>query len=326
MKAAVYERYGPPEVVQIREVAKPVPKDDEILIRVHATTVTSGDARMRAFRVEPIFWLPYRLFMGITKPKNRILGMVFAGEVEAVGKDVARFKPGDQVFGHGIFGGHAEYKAIRETAAVARKPRNLSYEEAAAIPFGASAAFHFLKKAGIGSGRKVLVNGASGGVGVQAVQLARHLGAEVTGVCGPGNLELVKSLGAEKIIDYTKEDFTQTGETWDIILDTLGTTSFSRCKGVLAPEGRHVFLVTGLRENLQALWTSVRGGRKVIVGVAPDDQRVMETIRELAEAGTLRPVIDRRYPLERIAEAHAHVDGGHKQGSVVVTLEHLIGA
>lgn len=320
MRAAVYQAYGAPEVLDLQEVAKPSPKDDEILIKVHATTVTSADVRLRAFNMPPIFWLPGRLMLGLTKPKNSILGAEFAGEVEAVGRDVKRFKTGDQVFGLNVYGCYAEYKCVPEAAAVAIKPVNVTYEEAAAIPFGALTALFFLRSGKIQGGQKVLINGASGSVGTAAVQLAKHFGAEVTGVCSTANLELVKSLGADKVVDYTKEDFTRNGVTYDIIFDTVGKTSFASCKKSLNQSGFYLAAITGAAEIGQMLWTSLRGGKKVIGGVSTEKREDLDFLSELIEAGKIRAVIDRRYPLAEIAEAHRYVDKGHKKGNVVIAV------
>ena len=261
---------------------------------------------------------------GLKKPKIAILGTELAGEVEAIGKAVTMFKKGDQVFGIGsdLFGAYAEYTCRPEKGALVIKPANLSYEEAATLPFGAGTALYFLRDmAKIKHGQKVLVNGASGGVGVYAVQLAKYYGAEVTGVCSTANMELVKSLGANKIIDYTKQDFTQNGETYDIIVDTVvGKTSFSRCKNSLKPKGLYLAIAGGLREMGQMLWTSITGGKKVIFGSAVESKKDLVFIKELVEAGKLKPVIDRRYPLEQAAEAHRYVETGHKKGSVVITV------
>lgn len=319
MKAAVYERYGPPAVAVLRDVPKPEPRDGEILVRVHATSVTSGDARLRAFNVPPLFWLPARLMLGLTRPKNRILGSEFAGTVEAVGGNVTRFKAGDAVFGFRLFGVHAEYVSVPETFAVLMPP-NVNFAEAASIPFGALTALHFLRKAGIARGQKVLVNGAAGATGVYAVQIARHFGATVTGLCSSANRELVRSLGAARVIDYTREDFTRDGEVYDIIFDSVGTTSFARSKRALSPQGRHVFLVTGLAQIVQSLWTSLAGGRRVICGVAPDTPVELPFIGGLVAAGAVRPVIGRTFALERIAEAHRYVDSGRKVGAAVLTV------
>jgi NADPH:quinone reductase-like Zn-dependent oxidoreductase len=261
MKAMVYEKYGLPDVLQLKEVEKPTPKDNEVLIKVHAATVTTGDCNARGFTfVPPGFGALPRLMFGLKTPKIAILGTELAGEVEAIGEAVTLFKKGDQVFGIGSdrFGAYAEYTCRSEKGALAIKPSNLTYEEAAALPFGAGTALYFLRDmAKIKPGQKVLVNGASGGVGVYAVQLAKYYGAEVTAVCSAANVELVKSLGANKIIDYTKQDFTQNGETYDIIVDTVvGKTSFSRCKNSLKPKGLYLAIAGGLREMGQMVWTS----------------------------------------------------------------------
>ena len=327
MKAVMYTEYGSPDVLQLKEVEKPTPKDDEVLIKVHAATVTTGDVNVRGFTFVPPGFGPLpRLMFGLTKPKIAILGTELAGEVEAVGKAVTLFKKGDQVFGIGseIFGAYAEYACRPEKGALAIKPTNLTYEEAAAVPFGAGTALYFLRDmAKLQRGQKVLVNGASGGVGVYAVQLAKYYGAEVTGVCSTANVEPVKSLGADKVIDYTKEDFAKSGETYDIILDTVvGKTSFSRCKGSLKQNGLYLAVAGGLQEAAQMLWTSITGGKKVIFGSPVERKEELIFIKELVEAGNIKPVIDRRYPLEQTAEAHRYVDKGRKKGSVVITVEH----
>jgi NADPH:quinone reductase-like Zn-dependent oxidoreductase len=325
MKAIVYEKYGPPDVLYLKEVEKPSPRDNEVLIKVHTATITSGDCNVRGFTFVPRgFGLISRLMLGFGKPGKTILGTELAGEVEAIGEAVTMFKKGDQVFGIGSdrFGAYAEYTCRPEKGALVIKPSNLTYEEVAALPFGAGTALYFLRDmAKIMPGQKVLVNGASGGVGVYAVQLARYYGAEVTGVCSAANVELVKSLGANKIIDYTQQDFTQNGETYDFIVDTVvGKTSFSRCKNSLKPKGQYLAVAGGLREMGQMLWTSMAGGKKVIFGSPAECKKDLVFIKELVEAGKLKPVIDRRYPLEQTAEAHRYVDMGHKKGSVVITV------
>jgi len=320
MKAIVCTKYGPPDVLQLREVEKPVPKDNEILVKVHATTVTPGDYRIRSFTVPPLFWFMGRLVLGFTKPKNAILGFELAGEIESVGKDVKLFKEGDQVFGSTFglgLGAHAEYKCMPEDGMVAIKPANISYEEAAGVFYGGNSALWFLKEGNIQSGQKVLIYGASGGVGTFAVQLAKYFGAEVTGVCSTTNLELVKSLGADKVIDYTKEDFTKNGETYDIVFDTVGKTSLSRCKGLLTQEG--VYLSTVMLV-VQQRWLSMTTGKKVVGGTASEETENLIFLKELLEAGKIKSVIDRRYPLEQMVEAHRYVDKGHKKGNVVITV------
>ncbi len=323
MKAIVCTKYGPPDVLQLKEVEKPIPKDNEVLIRIYATTVTSGDVRIRSFKIPPLPWLPFRIAMGLRKPRKKILGSDFAGEIEAVGKDVKLFKEGDQVFGSTEFGfgTHAEYTCLSEEGVLALKPANMTYEEAAAVSFGGLTALHFLRKGNIQSGQKVLICGASGALGTAAVQLAKHFGAEVAGVCSTTNVELVKSLGADKVIDYTKEDFTQSGMTYDIIFDTVGKSSFSGCVRSLKDKGVYCRAVhMTLSPIVQGLWTSMTSGKKVIGGIASPGKEDLIFLKELIEAGKIKPVIDRRYPLEQIAEAHRYVEKGHKKGNVVITL------
>ena len=321
MKAIVCTKYGPPDVLQLKDVAKPTPKDNEVLIKVQATTVTSGDVRLRSSTWAPWFWLPARIMFGLTGPRKTIPGNELAGEIESVGKDITRFKKGDQVVGiywWVSFGGtNAEYICLSEDS-VAIKPANMTYEEAAAVPIGGLTALVLLRKGKIQSGQKVLIVGASGSVGTFAVQLARHFGAEVAGVCSTTNVELVKSLGADKVIDYTKEDFTKNGQTYDIIFDAVMKTSFSRCRHSLKQNG--VFITVDY-PLLTAFWTSIVGSRKVVFGVANQIED-LTFLKELIEAGELKSVIDRRYPLEQTAEAHRYVDTGRKRGNVVITVEH----
>lgn len=323
MKAIVYERYGPPEVLEMKEVAKPTPKANEVLIKIHATTVTTGDWRARSLDVPTGFGFISRLFFGVLRPRQPILGTELAGEIESVGKDVSKFKIGDRVFaysGAGM-GCHAEYKCMPEDGAVAHKPANLTYDEAAAISFGGTTALDFFRRGKLQSGEKVLINGASGGVGTAAVQLARYFGADVTGVCSTANVELVRSLGAHHVIDYTREDFTLNGKTYDVVVDIAGTAPFSRSKGSLNERGRLLLILGGLPDMLQIPWVSMTSSKKVIAGPAAGRAEDLRFLAKLAEAGEFKPVIDRRYPLEQIAEAHRYVDTGHKRGNVVITVE-----
>jgi NADPH:quinone reductase-like Zn-dependent oxidoreductase len=333
MKAVVYTEYGPPDVLQLKEVEKPTPKEDEILIRIYATPVAYGDILARNFKeISPRkftmpfpFWLMTRIFFGVRKPRITIRGSELAGEIEAVGKDVKLFEEGDQVFGYvGQSGGaYAEYLCMPEDGMVAIKPANMTYEEAATVPYGAFVALNLLRKGNLQSGQKVLINGASGGIGSAAVQLAKHhFGAEVTGVCSSPRLELVKSLGADKVIDYTKEDFTTSGETYDLVLDVLGKSSFSRCKSSLKQNGRYLLASFKMRQLFQMLWTSMIGSKKVICAIAPEKAKDLIFVKELAEAGKIKSVIDKRYPLEQTAEAHRYVEKGLKKGHVVITVEY----
>lgn len=322
MLAATRRRYGPPEVLKIEEIARPKPKADEILVRVRASSVTSGDVRMRSFTGAGIFWLPLRLLFGVLRPRNPIAGMEFAGSVAAVGERTTSFRVGDAVFGMKIGGGNAELLTVREAGVIAAKPDGLTFEEAAVVPFGALSALAFLRDfVRIKPGQRILIHGASGAVGVFAVQLAKHFGAHVTGVCSTANLALVTALGADQVLDYSKTDFTQGQNVYDAILDTVGGTSFSRSKRVLAPHGRHVFVVQTLRELLQALWTSMRRGRRVVVGFSGGNSKDdLLLIKQLLEAGRIRPVIDRTYRLQEIVDAHRYVATGRKRGGVAVSL------
>jgi NADPH:quinone reductase-like Zn-dependent oxidoreductase len=324
MKAVVYERYGPPEVLQLKEVEKPTPKDHEVLIKAHATTVTSGDWRVRSLNVPVGFRLIMRLVFGISRPKQPILGSELAGVIESVGKGVRKFKVGDQVFAFSdaAMGCHAEYKCMPEDGAVELKPVNLTYDEAAALSFGGTTALDFFRRGKLQSGERVLINGASGGVGTAAVQLAKHFGADVTGVCSTANMALVRSLGASHVIDYTLEDFTQNGETYDVIVDTVGTAPFSRSKDSLKEGGRLLMVLAGLLDMLQIPWASMTSSKKVIAGPAFGRAEDLRFLAGLAEAGEFKPVIDRRYPFEQIADAHRYVDTGRKKGNVIITLEH----
>ncbi len=316
MKAMVYAKFGPPEVLQLQEVEKPTPKANEVLIKIYATTVVKEDPDMRASPG----------FNGLLKPRNPILGQELAGEIESIGRDVTRFKPGDQVFGFDMFGAYAEYKCMPENGALAIKPANMSYEEAASVPNGALTALPFLRDKGkIQSGQTVLIYGASGSVGTAAIQLARYYGAKVTGVCSTANLEMVKSLGADQVIDYTREDFTKNSKTYDIIFNTVGKRSFSECKGSLTDEGTYLATVPTPVMMLQALLSAKSSGKKVrfvAAGLRPASEKIKDLIflTELIEAGKIKAVIDRCYPLEQIAEAHRYVETGHKKGNVVITV------
>jgi NADPH:quinone reductase-like Zn-dependent oxidoreductase len=334
MKAIVYTEYGTPDVLGLKEIAKPAPQDHEILIRNHATTVNFGDLMARNFKaISPrkfnmplFFWIPARLALGVNQPRNHILGSEFAGEVEAVGKAVIRFKPGDPVFGYlgQNMGAYAEYFCMPENGVVAIKPAHMTYQEAAGLPYGAIMALNLLKKADLQPGQKVLINGASGGIGSAAVQIARHLGAEVTGVCGTPGLNFVKSLGAAKVIDYTKEDFTQNGETYDLIFDILGRSSFSRCRHSLKKNGRYLLASFKTKQLLQMLWTSRFGSQRVICALAPGSVEDLHSVKELIEAGKIKAIIDRRFPMGQAAEAHRYVEKGHKKGAVILSLDECL--
>lgn len=317
MKAVVYVQYGAPEVLQVKAVEKPMPGDNEILVRIRATAVNSGDWRLR--KADPF---AVRFIFGLIKPKINILGSVFSGEVERVGSQVKLFKAGDQVFGHTdmSFGAYAEYKCLSENASIAIKPANISHEEAAVIPFGGVAAWHFIKKARIQPGQKVLVVGASGAVGSAAVQLAKSLGAEVTGVCSTPNIALVKSIGADKVIDYTQEDFTQNGQTYDVIFDAVKAISVSRSIKSLNKNGIMILGAAGMPEMLQGFWISMTSNKKVMTGVISHTAADLIFLKELVETGKFKPVIESTYPLEQIAEAHAYVEKGHKKGNVAIAV------
>ena len=318
MKAIICTKYGSPDVLQLQEVDKPSPKDNEVLIKIYATSATSGDARIR--RADPFI---IRLIFGFKKPRKSILGVVVAGEIESIGKEVTKYKVGDQVFGSSgmQFGTYAEYVSIPENESLSLKPKNMNYEEAAAIPFGTTAALHFLRKAKLSSGQKILIYGASGAIGTAAIQLAKLFGAKVSAVCSTANIEMVESLGAEKVFDYTKEDFSKSGEKYDVIFDTVGKSSFSRNIKSLNPKGCLLMASAEPSQMFQGLLVSITSPKKVISGVINESAEDMSYIKELIENGQLKAVIDKCFPLEQIAQAHRYVDKGHKKGNVVITVQ-----
>jgi len=302
MKAIICTKYGPPNVLQLQNIEKPKPKKNEVLVKIHATSVSTGDCRIRGFNSPLLFWIPMRIILGFRKPRKPILGVELSGEIEDIGTDVTQFKKGDQVFAltELNLGGYAEYTCVHESGLIALKPTNVTYEEAAVIPFGGTSALHFLRKGQIKKGQRVLIYGASGSVGTAAVQLAKYFGATVTAICSSSNFDLVTALGADNVIDYMKEDFTKRGEHYDIIFDAVGKYNKSLCTDALMPNGKYV---------------SVNG---MMAKVSKED---MNLLKQLAETEKLKPVIDRTYRLEEIAEAHIYVEKGHKKGNVSITLK-----
>jgi NADPH:quinone reductase-like Zn-dependent oxidoreductase len=320
MKAVAWTKYGEPNALKIVEVKKPIPKKKEVLIKIHSSTVTAGDVRLRSFKVPIGFWLPARLVFGLFKPRKIIPGMDFSGEIEVTGKEVTLFSAGDKVYGtSGMhLGTNAEYICLPEKAIFIKKPDEVNHDDAVAILFGGQTAIHFLKeKTKLGIGQNILINGASGAVGTASVQLAKYMGAEVTGICSTANTELVKSLGANKVIDYTQEKIETTEEIYDVILDTVGNLPLSRCKHLLKKQGKLISINTGLLTNLLAIFK-----KNLICGVAGESKEYIEFLKKLAKTGNMKPVIDRIYPLEQIVEAHRYVDKGHKKGNVVISIEH----
>lgn len=322
VKAFVYRRYGPPDVLELTDLPKPVPADHELLIRIRATTVSSADWRMRSLSLPRGFGLPGRLAIGVRGPRKPVLGTELSGEVEAVGRSVTSFQVGDPVFAFtgAAHGCHAEYRCLPANGAVARKPPNLSFEQAAALSFGGATMLDFFERAQLRGNERVLINGASGAVGTAAVQLARHLGAHVTGVCSTANLAQVRSIGADEVIDYTRQDFTRTNARFDVIVDAVGNAPFSRSQSALSCGGRLLLVLATLPDLLTAPWHSLTSGRKVIAGPASERPEYVRRLGELATAGRFMPVIDRCYPFEQMVDAHRYVDSGRKRGSVVVTL------
>ena len=317
MKAIVCTKYGAPEFLQMKEVEKPSPKDNEILIKIHASSVSSGDSRMR--RADPFI---IRLIFGFKRPRKPILGVVVAGEIEAIGTSVSNYKIGDKVFGSSgmNFGAHAEYVAVPQDAVLALKPGKMTYEEAAAIPFGATASMHFLRIANIQKGQKVLIYGASGALGTMAVQLARNYGADITAVCSTSNIELMKSLGADHVIDYTQEDFTRNGKKYDVIFDTIGKNSLRKALKSLSDNGYLLLASAGIGTMISGSIKSMFLKKKIVSGVIKETVKDMNFFKQLIEKGSLKAVIDRTYPLEKVAEAHAYVDKGHKKGNVIISM------
>jgi len=325
MKAIVHTKYGPPDELQLKEVEKPVPGDNEVLIKIHATTVTTTDCNARNFTFVPQSFMFFaRIMFGFKKPRIKILGIDLAGEIEAIGKNVKLFKAGDHVFGSPgtKFGGHAEYVCVPENGALAIKPADLSWEKAAAISLAGNTALFFIRDlAKIQAGQKILIHGASGAIGTYAVQLAKYYGAEVTGVCSTANAEMVKSLGADKVIDYTIEDFTKSNEKYDFVFNVVGKTTFSQCKGILKPKGIYLDNMMEVKDFLKVLWTSIVGGKKIKGGVSTERAENLKFFIELIESGKLKPVIDRSFPIEKTAEAFHYVEQGHKKGNVVITIK-----
>ena len=325
MRAILWTKYGPPDVLQLNEVEKPIPKDNEVLIKIYATTVTAGDCEIRGFKIIIWLWFPMRLGLGLRKPRKKILGQELAGEIEAVGKNVKLFRKGDQVFAATVHGqgAYAEYICQPSTYTMAIKPANMTYEEAASVPTGGLNALHFLRKANIKSGEKVLINGAAGNIGSIAVQVAKSFGAEVTGVDSTRKLDMLRSIGPDHVIDYTQEDFTENGETYDVIFDTVDKSSFSRNVRSLKQNGRYLLAANPrLFQMVRGIWISLISSKKVIFEFARYKTEDLINLKELIEAGKIKSVIDRRYPLEQIAEAHRYVEEGHKKGNVVITLKH----
>jgi len=326
MKAIVWTNYGPPDVLQLQEVEKPKPKDDEILVKIHAATVTAGDCEMRSLKFPIWLSLPIRLYYGLRKPNRiNILGQELAGEVEAVGHDVRLFKEGDQVFGGTgfVLGAHAEYICLPEASedsVLATKPTNMTFEEAAAVPTGGLEALHFLRLGNIQSGQEILINGAGGSIGTFGVQLGKYYGAEVTAVDSTGKLDMLRSIGADHVIDYTQEDFSKSGKTYDFILDLVGRSSFSGSIRSLKKNGRYLIANPGPSQIIRGRWNSITGSKKVIFGAVSPKTEDLIFLRELIEEMKIRTVIDRTYSLERVVEAHRYVETGEKLGNVVITV------
>jgi NADPH:quinone reductase-like Zn-dependent oxidoreductase len=324
MKAVVCTKYGPPDVLQLEEIEKPSPKDNEVLIRIQATTVTAGDCGLRSLKFPPLYRLLVRVGFGLRRPRNKILGQELAGEIEAVGNAVGRFKKGDQIFAWtGLhLGGYAEYTCLPESAVMTIKPVSMTYDEAACLSVGGLEAWRLLRKGNLQSGEKVLINGAGGSIGTFAVQIAKYFGAEVTGVDSIGKLDMLRSIGADHVVDYKKEDFTKNGQVYDVIFDVIGKSSFSRSMGSLKQNGRYLLGNPGLLQMIRGRWVSWRSSKKVIFGASGQSMKDLLSLKDLVETRKIRSVIDRRYSLEQMVEAHRYVDTGEKKGNVVITVEH----
>lgn len=322
MKAAVHERYGPPNVVMMRDVPMPRPAANEVLIQVHATTVSSGDWRARSLAMPPGFGLLGRLVFGVRKPRQPILGTELSGRITAVGPNVTRFKVGDEVFGFtgAAMGAHAEYRCMAEDGQLAMKPANLTHEQAASLSFGGMTVLRYFRRARLEAGERIAINGASGAIGVAAIQLARHAGAHVTAITSGANLELSRRLGADEVVDYTTEDFTSNGRQYDVILDAAGTAPFARVARALGARGRFIPVLGSLSDLLRAPWVNATSARTIVSGVVPSQAGDARLLSELAAAGAYRAVIDRTYDFDQIVDAHRYVDTGRKRGSVVVTM------
>jgi NADPH:quinone reductase-like Zn-dependent oxidoreductase len=323
MKAIVYTKYGPPNVLQVQEIPKPTPGNNDILIRIHAAEATKADCELRSFRFAvKWFWLPLRIAMGIAKPKRQVLGGYFAGEVETVGKEVSKFKKGDQIFGTAgiLFGAYAEYLCLPASYSMALKPSNMGFEEAAALPLGGLNALHFMKKANIQNGEKVLINGAGGSIGVFAVQIAKVMGAEVTAVDSTIKEEMLRRIGADHFIDYTKQDFTKSGQTYDVIFNMVAQSSYSNCVDVLSPKGRYLMGNPRISDILRAVVTSKLTNKTAIFAFAGEKEEELLELRQMAEAGKIKPVVDIIYPPEQAAEAHRRVETEQRLGVVVISM------
>ena len=324
MKAIVCPKYGSPDVLQLKEVEKPVPKDNEILIKIYAATVTAGDTELRRFRMPFWLWLLARIGFGFRGPRKKILGQELAGEIESIGKDVTLFRKGDQIFARTGFGlgAYAEYKCLPEDGVIATKPANMTYEEAAAVPTAGLTALHFLRKGIIQSGEKVLIIGAGGSIGTFAVQIAKSFGAKVVGVDKREKLGMLQSIGADRVIDYTQEDFAKNDETYDVIFDVVGKSSFSSCVKSLKKNGFYLLGNPGLSQMIRGRWTSMTSSKKIVFGAASEKAKDLVFLKNLIEAGKLRSVIDKRYLLEQIVEAHRYVETENKIGNVVIIVDH----